>query len=235
MFPYLANPILENYQTITILIGMNRDTTILQVTWLFVVIAILGIAIFNKQSASSSWQQPNIQQVQEADTQQWPTDTNEVVVREEPWSLITNSFAERMNSPNTNLVKSYFAALARRDYTQACDLLSNDRCAWSRPGAVENFSRMFKNMVNWYEYVNIKDFGIVAPSWKQVVCVKYSYRLRNDANPWLISEIASFYLDQVDWSLRITDRVCEKFYKEWHGVRPCPLQANAIFCEGLIK
>ena len=45
----------------------------------------------------------------------------------------------------------------------------------------------------------------------------------------------SFYLDEVNGDLKITDRVCEKKYKEGRGLRDCPIEANAEFCEGWVK
>lgn len=68
-------------------------------------------------------------------------------------------------------------------------------------------------MTNGYEYVAVKDYGIVAPSGKNVVCVKYSYRYKDDTADGLISEVMAFYTQMVDGVLRITDRVCEKKYK----------------------
>jgi hypothetical protein len=47
-----------------------------------------------------------------------------------------------------------------------------------------------------------------------VVCVKYQYTLIDDANPDPVSEILSYYVQEENGSLRITDRVCEKKYKE---------------------
>ena len=79
---------------------------------------------------------------------------------------------------------------------------------------MELFSQEHQKYVNGYEYTNVKDLGFKSPSGKDVVCVKYSYRLQNDADPRLVSEILSFYVDTVGGQFKITDRVCEKKYKE---------------------
>jgi hypothetical protein len=68
--------------------------------------------------------------------------------------------------------------------------------------------------MNGYEYINVKDLGFKSPSGKDVVCVKYSYRYADDNDPRLVSEVMSFYVDRVNGDLKITDRVCEKKYKE---------------------
>ena len=69
-------------------------------------------------------------------------------------------------------------------------------------------------MENGYEYVAVKDYGFVAPSGKEVVCVKYSYRYTNDPNPGLVSEVMAFYLQPFNGEMKIANRVCEKKYKE---------------------
>lgn len=75
------------------------------------------------------------------------------------------------------------------------------------------------------------DRGITAPSGKDVVCVKYQYTLIDDSNPTPVSEILSYYVQENEsGNLRITDRVCEKKYKEGWGVRDCPIEPNARFC-----
>lgn len=233
---------------------MNRDTTIMQVAILFIIIAALWVAIFNKQrqqlSADSTQTEQNeviIENINEWlawwTVTRWDDTINIWAwVWEWAWTgsdtqddpTITNSFSERINSARQNTVKQYFAAIANRQYAEACRLLDNGSCA-SRPWAVENFSREFEKMKNWYEYVNTQDYGITAPSWKWVVCVKYSYRYEDDPNPQLISEVASFYVDKVGEQRKITDRVCEKKYKEWRWNRPCPIKPNARFCVDRIK
>lgn len=219
---------------------MNRDTTIIQVAILFIVIAILWVAIFNKQQGNIWTINTNdetttktviVQQINEGNTD--TGETANVVVNS--WSVITNSYTERMNSPRTNIVKQYFAFIANKQYEAACELMANGKCASIRPWAVQNFTREFEKLKNWYEYTNIKDYGIQAPSWKDVVCVKYSYRYKDDPNPQLISEVVSFYTQEINGELQITDRVCEKKYKDWTWVRPCPIEPNARFCEGKVR
>lgn len=216
---------------------MNRDTTIVQVAILFIVIAILGVAIFNKQNGAT-WENESktktvvVQQINEWTTQ---INTGSWTTISYSWSSNTNLSWEYFNSPRTNVIKQYFAYIANKEYQKACSLLTNWKCASIRPWAVENFTIEFDKLKNGYEYLNIKDYWIVAPSGKNVTCVKYSYRYKNDPNPSLISEVLSFYTLAVDWEILITDRVCEKKYKDWVGIRPCPIEPNARFCDGKVK
>jgi len=215
---------------------MNRDSTIIQVAILFIVIAIIGIAIFQKQQGDETTTPTKetktivVQQVAEW-TADVKTGANTIVNQ---WAGVVNSYVEKVNSTKANIVKQYFWAIANKDYEKACGQLANWKCA-DRPGAVQNFSREFAKLKNWYEYVSVKDYWIKAPSGKDVVCVKYSYRYKDDPNPQLISEVLSFYTQSRDGQTVITDRVCEKKYKDWSGIRPCPIEPNAKFCVGKVK
>jgi hypothetical protein len=140
-----------------------------------------------------------------------------------------------LESDNINIVKQYFRYIAEKDYGGACSLIAWSKCDGTKPVAVANFSREFEKFANGYEYTNVRDFGLTAPSGKDVVCVKYSYRYKDDPQPWLVSEVMSFYVNKVGSELKITDRVCEKKYKDGRWVRDCPIQAAADFCEGLVR
>lgn len=211
---------------------MNRDSSIIQVAVLLIIIAVLGVAILQKQSP---WTTPA--------RDWWSVQTgNQVETQKDErlatWTVSDSADSDEVadeNSRHANLIKQYFLHLANKEYTQACTILSPAKCASNRPAAVELFQNEFEKLANWYEYLAVRDFWMTAPSGKHVTCVKYAYRYLDDANPGLISEIMSFYTDTVDGRLVITDRVCEKKYKEWWWVRPCPIQANQEFCEGKIK
>lgn len=220
---------------------MNRDTSIIQATVLVLIIAVLGVAIRDKQ-------QPNLLRTEsvneQAEQQDQPktrnTDSVSGVVFTETGDdtvvTVPTPPQELVDSPHANLIKQYFLDLANNDYTSACGRLSPAKCTPVQEVAVANFSQEHKKLSNGYEYVSVKDFGLTSPSGKHVTCVKYSYRYIDDTNPQLISEVLSFYTDTMeDGSLKITDRVCEKKYKDGSGERPCPIQAKQVFCEGKIK
>jgi hypothetical protein len=166
-----------------------------------------------------------------------------MVITETTWTLLvswtvvptTQKPVERENPDRVNLVKQYFAHLQAKEFKEACALMSPGKCSSIRQAAVDAFSQEFLKLTNWYEYINVRDYGIQSPSGKDIVCVKYSYRYKWDSNPGLISEILSFYIDEDVGKRVITDRVCEKKYKDGVGTRPCPVQATQNFCVDKIK
>lgn len=94
-------------------------------------------------------------------------------------------------------MKQYFAYIANKEYDGACDLVAGTKCNTSNPIALETFSKEFEKMTNGYEYVAVKDYGIVAPSGKNVICVKNSYRYKDDTTDGLISEVMAYYTQTI--------------------------------------
>lgn len=221
---------------------MQRDATIVQIALWLIILAVIGVAIL--QQRKRAWSQATtVSLVQEAvvssqqetsgaSEQDGVVDFAQVDTQSEE---VEDATVEYINSPRAKLVKKYFAHVANREYTQACALMTNTKCSERNSSAIDNFSREFEKLTNWYEYVSVKDYGFVAPSGRNVVCVKYNYRYKDDRNPSLVSEILSFYMEEEGWELKISDRVCEKKYKEWRWLRDCPVQAAVEFCEGWVK
>ncbi len=220
----------------------HNDNLIIQIAVAMIIIALLWLTII-KASNRETWvplpaatTQPIAVKVQ-----QWSVVENgfknadEIANQDVPSIEILPRLVENVNSDATNLVKQYFAGMQAKNYTLACSSLSSDKCRATNPGSVSLFGREYEKLVNGYEYVNVKDLGFKSPSGKDVVCVKYSYRYKEDFDPRLISEIMSFYVDEENGEYRITDRVCEKKYKEWSGNRPCPIEPNARYCVGNVK
>lgn len=116
---------------------MNRDSTIIQVAILFIIIAIIGIAIFQKQvvdtSASGNANGDQVktvvvqqiaegaantgQQGQQAGQPVTETGANTIV---QEANGLTNRYVELVNSPRANVVKQYFMDIANQDYEAAC-------------------------------------------------------------------------------------------------------------------
>jgi hypothetical protein len=217
---------------------MNRDASVIQAAILLIIIAILGVAIVRKQQATNNAYNPepiistNMPASDTAPSGDTDTAVDPVDV---PPTIPSQPLREVVDSDKANLVRDYFKAMGEQDFATACGLMSPAKCTPVRPTAVANFSVEYEKLINGYEYLNIQDYGIVAPSGKSVVCVKYAYRYIDDLNPQPISEILSYYVDDVDGQLKITDRVCKKKYKEGSGERQCPIQANQNFCVGLVK
>ena len=221
----------------------NNDNLIIQIAVAMIIVALLGIVMIRATKGQTIDPLPtsNVQPIA-VKVQQWAvwdnTFANADEIADAPVEAQANiipRLVENVNSDETNLVKSYFAGMEARNYTQACAAVSPDKCRATNPWSVELFAKEYQKLENGYEYVNIKDLGFKSPSGKSVVCVKYSYRYKDDFDPRLVSEIMSFYVDVVGGDLKITDRVCEKKYKEWSGNRSCPIEPNARYCVGNVK
>lgn len=227
----------------------HNDNLVIQIAVAMIIIALLGLVMIraSERDRITPLPQPTAQPVA-VRVQQWAVwdntfanadqiaDQDTVVVTTQPTDTnIVPRLVENVNSDESNLVNEYFVAMEARDYTRACATVSPDKCRATNPTSVELFSTEHKKYTNGYEYTNVKDLWFKSPSGKDVICVKYSYRIQNDADPRLVSEIMSYYVDRIDGSLKITDRVCEKKYKEWSGNRPCPIEPNARYCVGNVK
>lgn len=195
---------------------------ILALVWIFLIRNQKGVTVVELQ--------PNAQQVKIA----WDPGTDNVVVlwKDTPDTTIPR-LVENVNSDQVNIVKEYFRAIAAKDFSAACGSLT--KCNGNNATAVSLFSREFEKLQNSYEYVNIRDLWFRSPSGKDVICVKYSYRYIEDIVPELVSEVMSFYTSEIDGVIKITDRVCEKKYKEWDGDRPCPIEPAARYCVGNVR
>lgn len=228
---------------------MQRDSTVIQAAILLIIIAILGVAILKKQQPAVLLPQTTIhRQANTSNTSSGvavfsgstvsDTNTGAKTVSTGAKSSTGTTKIPLVNNPDSSqirLVQNYFNALATKDFVTACGYLSPAKCAPSRASAVESFSQEYLKLANGYEYLAIKDFGLTAPSGKDIVCVKYSYTYLEDTRPKQVSEVLSFYTTTINGKLYITDRVCEKKYKDGWGIRPCPIQATQNFCLGNIK
>ena len=107
---------------------MNRDSTIVQVAMLLIVIAIVGVAVLkqNKKTALHPTQQ-YIAPIQESgafentfSTGKNNKNTETDVVKPN----IEHIPVEKKSSAYIKIVKQYFAAIAKKDYLTACDLIA---------------------------------------------------------------------------------------------------------------
>jgi hypothetical protein len=232
---------------------MQRDSTVIQAAILLIIIAILWVAILKKQQPVNDLPTTTITRQTTTTTTYSGSDastginvfgtgtpkgttTTTTTTTSTSWTVTKSPpLVDNPNSPAAQLVKNYFSALASQDFVTACGLLSPAKCAPTRPSAVASFSTEYLKLVNGYEYLAVRDYGFTSPSGKDIVCVKYSYTYKDDARPAQISEVYSYYTSEVNGKLAITDRVCEKKYKDGGGTRPCPIQATQNFCLGKIK
>lgn len=138
--------------------------------------------------------------------------------------------------PETSLpvqtVIKYFEHLNAEDFESACAALSDEKCHSENEGDIIAFSGEPKKFVNGYENIEIWEPVLSEAFHSELVCVKYSYQLRDDITPQEdVWEVLSFYLDtREDGSWEITARVCEKKYKDGFGNGTCPFPARKTFC-----
>jgi hypothetical protein len=150
--------------------------------------------------------------------------------------VVTGNTAQVLpqKTPQVELVTQYFEALQGKNYKEACSLLTRDRCSPRNQAAVDLFAIEHQKYIDGFEAVYIKDAGQKSSVGNDIVCVKYSYRLKADGNPKKVWEILAYYVTQVDNSYRIASRVCEKKYKDGYGETSCPLVAPVSYCRQLI-
>lgn len=216
----------------------SNDNLVIQIAVAMILIALIGITVIRAKKSQESIPLPRIIEQQPQNTWvdfSWFKNADLIADQDTPSIETLPRLIENVNSDEANIVKEYFAWMESRDYERACWVLSADKCnAWNQR-SIQLFSKEHEKLVNWYEYVNIKDLWFQSPSWKDIVCVKYSFRYKEDADPKLVSEVMSFYLAKEDGNLKIVSRVCEKKYKEGSWIRPCPVEPNARYCVGNVK
>jgi len=209
----------------------RNDTLIIQIAVAMIILALVWI-IFIRYTKSENIvaQDVLVKQVKVAGD---PSADNIVILGKDTVEQELPRFVESIDSEQVNIVKEYFQGIADEDYARSCNSLT--KCNGNNPTAVSLFSREFDKLIDSYEYVAIRDLWFTNPSWKRIVCVKYSYRYKDDIDPQPVSEVMSYYTDFVDGRLQITDRVCEKKYKDGSGERPCPIEPNARYCIWNVK
>jgi hypothetical protein len=201
---------------------MNRNDTVLQLAILLVIIAILGVALLKHNDTSSWWS--------------WDSKAKDASVTIDTVAVATWTQVKTatLPTPQVELVTQYFEALQGKNYKEACSLLTRDRCSPRNQAAVDLFAVEHQKYIDGFEAVYIKDANQKSWLWNDIVCVKYSYRLKADGNPKKVWEILAYYVSKVDNSYRIASRVCEKKYKDGYGETRCPLIAPVTYCRQVI-
>lgn len=199
---------------------MNRNDTVLQLAILLVIIAILWVALLKHSDTSNR--------------RSWNTTLDKPITNITLVATGVVPVPSKTPSPQVNLVTQYFEALQGKNYKEACSLLTRDRCSPRNQAAVDLFAVEHQKYIDGFEAVYIKDAGQKSSLWNDIVCVKYSYRLKDDSNPRKVWEILAYYVTQVDNTYRIASRVCEKKYKDGYGETNCPLIAPITYCRELI-
>jgi hypothetical protein len=218
---------------------MNKEGPLVQSAVILIAVALVWVWLFTR-----------------TDLFQWSKGTQTApLVTQSTWSLETTTWpqkmtwwtyttlpngqivVERWSTRSISFVRSYFESMERWDFAASCGHMAPNVCTPTNPVSVSLFSNEYQKLRAGYEYLSVKDFWIVTPSWREVVCVKYAYRYKNDTNPQLIWEILSFYIEPSTTihGMQIATRVCEKKYKDWLWERECPVRASVEYCSVLMK
>lgn len=127
-------------------------------------------------------------------------------------------------------VIAYFELQNRFLFREACSLLQRQDCNAQDGESVDSFLKERSKYVNGFENLKIW-IPDNQPQYTQVICSKYAYLLKADANPSSVTEIISFYLSQrEDGEWEIITRTCEKKFKENSGLRKCDKPATIKYC-----
>jgi hypothetical protein len=223
---------------------MSKENSLVQVAVLLIAWAIVGVGLItrtnvaplskNVSSETTSATSVNSSIWSNSWQNTWQTDLSS-----QKYTTLPNGqiLIERWSTRSIEFVRSYFEAMESGNFAASCGHMAPNVCTPTNAVSVSLFSNEYQKLRAWYEYLSVKDFGIVTPSWRDVVCVKYAYRYKNDTNPQLIWEILSFYLDPSsnEYGMQIATRVCEKKYKDGMWERACPIKATTEYCSVLMK
>lgn len=144
-------------------------------------------------------------------------------------SYLNERDANLKNLDSKELVATFFKLYNEGQFRKACSLFKQSKCDIRNGSDLENFSREYEKQLNGYEDISL--WKSHAAFTSEVICVKYKYQYKADANPADTWEIFSFYISSREDGIKeITSRVCEKKFKDGSGERGCPQKAAREFC-----
>lgn len=224
---------------------MHRESTLIHLAIALIVVALLGVALLTRTDLLDGVYPGVLDEVDHTDVDSsydaWDVVLEEDDPTDDSWYTTTpdgQMFVQRWSTDAIELVKAYFDAMESGAFATSCGLMAPVVCNPFNPASVALFSAEYQKLRAGYEYLSVKDFGIVSPWDRDVVCVKYAYRYIDDSNPQLIWEILSFYIEPSmtsEYGLHIATRVCEKKYKEGLWERSCPVQAVQELCADFMR
>lgn len=127
-----------------------------------------------------------------------------------------------------SLVEAYFELWNNKAYRDSCSLLSTKMClSWSKTNLID-FSNFWEKTLAWY---NVKEVKLVQESdEKNIYCVQYRYKLKNDVSNESITETFNFTTQKKWWYEQIVWRFCEKIDKWWRQIK-CPFELQTYYCK----
>lgn len=127
----------------------------------------------------------------------------------------------------TWLIEAYFELWNHKAYRDSCSLLSTKMClSWSKTNLID-FSNFWEKTLAWYTIKEVKQVEDTPD--KNIYCVEYKYKLKNDLSNEYITETFNF-TTQKKWGYeQIAGRFCEKIEKWWRQLK-CPFELNKYYC-----
>ncbi len=126
-----------------------------------------------------------------------------------------------------NIIQSYFDFWNQKAYKDSCSLLSKKFCLSASKWDFRDYASHWEKTQSWYNVQNIKK--VKENDGKNIYCVTYSYKLKNDLSNDFIVETFHFATQVHNWYEQITGRFCERIEK-WWKILSCPFQLNNYYC-----
>lgn len=126
------------------------------------------------------------------------------------------------------LIQAYFELWNQTAYRDSCSLLSKKMCLSGSKTNLIDFSNFWGKTLSWHD---IQDIRLVYESeGKNIYCVQYKYKLKNDMSNESISETFNFTTEKKSWYEQIVGRFCEKIEKWWRNLN-CPFVLQTYYCK----
>lgn len=126
-----------------------------------------------------------------------------------------------------DLIKSYFLFWNQKAYKDSCSLLSKKFCLSGSKGTFADFWNYWKKTKEGYFIQEIKK--VASKNDKNIYCVSYSYKLKNDTSNEYITETFNFTTQKKGEYEQIVGRFCEKIQKSGRNIT-CPFKLNNYYC-----
>lgn len=126
-----------------------------------------------------------------------------------------------------DLIKSYFLFWNQKAYKDSCSLLSKKFCLSGAKWSFADFWNYWEKTKDGYFIQEVKE--VVGEKEKNIYCVSYSYKLKNDTSNEYITETFNFTTQKNGEYEQIVGRFCEKIEKAGKNIK-CPFELNNYYC-----
>ncbi|MGE4444435.1 MAG: hypothetical protein AB7E37_05590 [Candidatus Altimarinota bacterium] len=128
----------------------------------------------------------------------------------------------------TGLIEAYFELGNQKAYRDSCSLLSTKMCLSGSKTNLIDFSNFWEKTLAGYTIKQIKEVENTPD--KNIYCVEYRYKLKNDLSNEYITETFNFTTQKKGGYEQIAGRFCEKIEKGGRELK-CPFELNTYYCK----